>query len=265
MRKILIIVLIVILIILGYFTIISGLNIFGLNISSIKQIKEKSDILNSKLEQVSTLTSIDYPAAISTLNESSKQLILEKNNYAELVSYSSSEEVTAASQVEKYEMEYLWTKIGNHATKKGIVLKIDIRTSASGTPNVYDIYFTATGKYISISEFIASLEDDSSLAFKIEEFKLLPTINKDTVTEVANTTTLEATFTVKDIAINIDLGYQNSTNTNNLGSTSDSTNTKNNSNNTVNTNNTSNKDQASSVVNDIQNSISNDINYSKKH
>lgn len=254
MRKILIIVLIVILIVLGYFTVINGLKVFGANILSVKQIKEKSDTLNSKLRQVSTLTSTDYPAEINALNESAKQLILEKNNYADLVSYSSSEEVTAASQVEKYEMEYLWTKIGNHATKNGIVLKIDVRTSVSGTPNLYDIYFTATGKYISISEFITSLEDDSSLAFKIEEFRLLPTINKDTATEVTDTTTLEATFTVKDIAINIDMAHQNSPNVTNSTST----------NNTVNTNNTTSTDQASSVANDIQSSISNDINYSKK-
>lgn len=232
MRKILIIALIVILIVLGYFMVIDGLDVFGFNILSIQGIKEKNDKLNSKLGQVSTLTSTDYPTAISNLNESSKQLALEKANYADLVSFSSSEDVTAASQLEKYEMEYLWTKIGNHATKNKIVLKFDVKTSSTGTPNVYDLYFTANGEYVSISEFIASLEDDSSLAFKIEDFKLLPT-NDDT-------SELQATFTVRDISINIDTISESAQSMTGTTST----------------------DTVSSVVNDIKKSTSNDINYS---
>lgn len=194
MRKILIIIIIIILLILGYFMIIDGIKVLGINVLSIKQIKEKNDLLNSKLEEVSTLTSADYPATISSLNESAKQLSIEKANYADAVYFSSSNDVNMATQVEKYEMEYLWAKIGNHATKNKTVLKIDIKTSSSGTSNVYDLYFTSTGSYISISEFIAAIEDDSSLSFKIEDFKLLP----------ANNNELEATFTVRDISINID-------------------------------------------------------------
>lgn len=234
MRKILIIALILILIVLGYFMVIDGLDALGLNVLSIQGIKEKNDTLNSKLGQVSTLTSTDYPTAISNLNESSKQLALEKANYADLVSFSSSEDITAASQLEKYEMEYLWTKIGNHATKNKIVLKFDVKTSSTGTPNVYDLYFTATGEYISISEFIAALEDDSSLAFKIEDFKLLPTSE--------NTSELQAIFTVRDISINIDKISES------IQNTTDITNT----------------DMVTSVENDIQKSTSNDINYSNK-
>lgn len=232
MRKILIITLIVILIVSGYFMIIDGLNIFGLNILSIQGIKEENDRLDSKLEQVSTLTSTDYPTAINNLNESSKQLALEKTNYADLVSFSSGEDITAASQLEKYEMEYLWTKIGNHATKNKVVLKIDVKTSSTGTPNAYDLDFTATGEYVSISEFIASLEDDSSLAFKIENFKLLPK-NEDS-------TELQAMFTVRDLSININRISES----------------------TQSTTDTRNTDTVNSVINDIEKSTSNDINYS---
>lgn len=196
MRKILISVLIMLLIAVGYLMIFNGLDVFGAKILSVGQIKEQSDQLDDKLQQVSTLTSTDYPKAIKELNDSTKQLLIEKSNYADLVSYSSSEDITSSTQIEKYEVEYLWAKIGNHATKNGVTLKLDIKTSSTGTPNQYDLNFTANGKYVSISEFIAALEDDSSLGFKIEDFKITATTDS---TEI-----LQATFIVKDVAINID-------------------------------------------------------------
>lgn len=225
MRKILIMVLIIILLITGYLLLFKGLNVFSFSIASIWQIKDKSDNLDGKLQQVSTLTSTTYPKAIADLNDSTKQLLMEKDNYADLVTYSSNEDVNAASQLEKYEVEYLWTKIGNHATKNEVTLKLDIKTSTTGASSQYDLNFIATGKYASISEFIASMEDDSSLGFKIEEFKLNPSTES---TEI-----LQATFTVRDVAINI----QNIATTSTTGNTTNSiTNTTQTNTNTVNQN-----------------------------
>lgn len=218
MRKILIVVLIIILLFVGYLMLFNGINIFGWKVLSITQVKQESEALDSKLEQVSTLTSTVYPKAIKELNDSTKQLLIEKGNYADLVSYSSSEDVTSATQLEKYEVEYLWAKIGNHATKKGVTLKLDIKTSSQGTPNQYDLTFTATGKYVSISEFIAALEDDSSLAFKIEDFKLAATADSKEI--------LQGSFNVKDVAINIDK-ISSGTTTNNNTTNTNTTNTTN--------------------------------------
>lgn len=205
MRKILISILILILVVVGYLMVFNGLNVFGADILSVAQIKQESDQLDQKLQQVSTLTSTHYPKAIKDLNDSIKQLLIEKSNYADLVSYSSSEDITSATQIEKYEVEYLWAKIGNHATKNGVTLKLDIKTGSSGTPNQYDLSFTANGKYVAISEFIAALEDDSSLGFKIEDFKITATTDS---TEI-----LQATFMVKDVAININKVSSGTTNT----------------------------------------------------
>lgn len=206
MRKILIMILIVILLIIGYFMIMDGMEVFGVEILSFMGMKQKNEQLDLKLQLATSLTSTEYPSAIQELNTSSKQLVKEKSNYADLVTFSSSEEIAKASQFEKYEMEYLWTKIGNHATKNGVVLKLDVKTSSTGTPNQYDLYYTATGKYVSISEFITALENDSSLNFKVENFKLLPSQVATSTTEASaqDTTTLQATFVTKDVAINID-------------------------------------------------------------
>lgn len=216
MRKILIMILIVITLLVGYLMIVNGLNIFGWQVLSIGQIKDKSESLDSKLQQVSTLTSTTYPKAIKDLNDSTKQLLIEKESYADLVATSSTQDITTASHFEKYEVEYLWTKIGNHATKNGVTLKLDIKTSTTGANNEYDLSFIATGKYVSILEFIAALEDDSSLGFKIEDFKLNPST---TSTEI-----LQANFNVKGIAINIDTLSSNGT-TNTTGTTQGQTST----------------------------------------
>lgn len=196
MRKILIMVLIVILLVCGYFVIFNGMNVLGFDVLSVFQIKEKSEQLDSELQTVSTLTSVDQPKAIADLQENAKQLILAKEEYNDSVLNSSSDDITKATQGIQYEMEYLWAKVGNHATKNGINLKFEVRQNASGVANQYDLSFTVTGKYVAVSEFIASIENDSSLNFKIEEFKISPF--------EGSTDTLQATFIVKDIGIRVD-------------------------------------------------------------
>lgn len=195
MRKILIIVLIVLLLIAGYFSIFKGLNIFGVEIPSVFRIKDKSDNLDVQLEKLSTLTSVDRPKAMNDLNTSAKQLVIAREEYNDKVLYSSEEEIRQATQGIEYEMEYLWTKVGNHATKNGIILKMTVGGSSSGISGLYDLSFVATGKYVSISEFIAALENDSSLNFKIENAKVMPF--------EGNTENLQSTFKVRDISIRI--------------------------------------------------------------
>lgn len=196
MRKILIIALIVLLLVTGYFMIFNGLNIMGVQILSVFGIKDKSDALDENLQRVSTLTSVDRPNAMAELNDSAKQLVIAKDEYNDKILYSSEEEIEQATQGIQFEMEYLWTKIGNHATKNGIVLKMEVKQSSSGVQNQYDLHFSATGSYVSISEFIAALENDSSLNFKIENTKVQPF--------EGNTQNLQAEFDVKEISIRID-------------------------------------------------------------
>lgn len=215
MRKILIIVLIVLLLVFGYFAIFNGLNIFGLEILSIFQIKDKSEELDSKLQEVSVLTSIDQPKAMAELEDATKQFLIAKEEYNDKILYSSEEEIQEATQGIKYEMEYLWTKVGNHATKNGIVLKFEVVQSGQTEKGDkrYNLNFTATGQYVSISEFIAALENDSSLNFKIENCKVEPF--------EGNTENLKATFVVKGITIKID----KATNDNQTTSTQNKTDT----------------------------------------
>ncbi len=196
MRKILISILIVLLLVASYLIAFKGLNVFGINILSLKQIKDKNDKLDVELKEVSTLTSVDQPKAISDLNDSAKQLAIAKEEYNDKIIYSSSDSISIATQLKTYKTEYLGIRIGNHAKKNEVNLKYELKQSTSGVTGLYDMYFTVTGRYVSISEFIASLENDSSLNFKIENFKLQPNENNNEI--------LRSTFNVKDISVEID-------------------------------------------------------------
>lgn len=199
MRKILFLILIVLLLFVSYLVVFKGITVFGGQVLSIQQIKDKNTELDTELEKVSTLTSVDQPKAISDLNNNAKQLIIARDEYNNKILYSSSENIEQAKQTRPYETEYLMTVLGNHAKKNGINLRYELRTATAGGTSEYDIYFTVTGSYVSISEFVGSLENDSSLNFKIENFKLIP--------NSGNTENLQGTFVVKNI--NVKVGNNN--------------------------------------------------------
>lgn len=192
MKKLLIAVIITLLLVLLGFTFIKGLNIGELSILGISSIEEENKKLDIKLQEATKIASTDYQSKLKTLNDNSEELRKQKNLYEELVNVSTDTQISAANESKSYPIEYLLIRIENHADDEDVTLKIEIEKDISNAKNVYNMNFTATGKYIGIASFIEDVEDDSSLGFKIEGFKMLPTETDDIV---------EATFTCKDITI----------------------------------------------------------------
>ena len=252
MKKILISILIILLLALCCIAIINGITIGDIQILGISQIKEANSALDSKISEATVLASTDYKNILDTINTDIKKLQEEKKNYDDMVTISTDEEVKIANQYQKYEIEYLWTIIGNHATKEGVVIKMDI-ASGNGT-NVYNLNFTVNGSYIGTTEFISDIENDSALGFKIENFSMKPGASSDS---------LETTFTCKDITIkDINKSTTKNTTTNNKtteddteqSNTTNTTNTSNTTNttNTVNTNSTTNTTNTSLNSNSVR-------------
>lgn len=191
MRKILIGAFVILLCVLAYFMAVNGFSFFGMRILSIYEIKDDNDELNAQMERVQQLATQDYEKAKKDLTDRERELTSKKEEYTDLVAYSSSEDIDAASKLQKYEMEYLWGRFGSYATKNGIKLKLVLSTgSANGQ---YNITFTATGSYVGVTEFVSAIENDTSFSFKIENFKLTPQSGTDV---------LQATFDIKEVAIN---------------------------------------------------------------
>lgn len=234
MKKLLISILILLLIALSIFIGLKGFKIGSLEVLGVKGLQEKNDQLDTKLEQATKLASVDYKKAIGEVQENAKKLTEEKKRYDDIIALNVDTEGEVA-QIQKYEIETLWVKLGNHATSEGTTIKIEVTKGTNTTEDTYNLNFTATGSYISITDFISDIENDDTLGFKIENFKLIPSGEEDN--------SLQATFICKDIAIKeVDTSAimpqstinTNTSNTTNTNSTNNTTNA--NSTNTTNTN-----------------------------
>lgn len=191
MRKILLIVIIFLLLALGYVTLVNGLDLISFHVSSIKEVENESKSLKAKIEEVNTLIDVDYPKKISELRDASNKMKSARSEYLEYTNLSSDEEILAARTEKSYAIEFLWAKVGTHARREGINLKLEILSSSTGANNANDLGFTVQGSYIAITNFIYAIENDSDLDFRIQNFKLLP-YQKEI---------LEGTFKVYNIGI----------------------------------------------------------------
>ncbi|MBQ9297484.1 MAG: hypothetical protein IJ223_00345 [Clostridia bacterium] len=197
MKKVLILVIIILLGVMCYNTISNGYQIAGLSVYGIGKIKDESKNLDDKISNVHQLEEVSYPAKLSELNTAAKNLRSTKKTYEELVVYSSEQEILNASQSERYNIEVLWTRVGNHATANNVITKMDLVSSLDNTPNANDLKFTSTGNYSDLTDFIRDIEDDDKLGFTIDEFEMVPVAG-------GNGSVLQATFRVKDVFINSD-------------------------------------------------------------
>lgn len=193
MRKILISALIILLIVIFALMVASGINIGKFKIASVSEVIQENENLDNDIKKLNSTIETDYVSAKSNLDASFKKLQTSKQKYQDTIRYSTEEEIKAANQSEKYEIGYLWTKIGLYATKNNAVMQANV--SSGSVPGLYNISFTALGEYISISEFIYAIEDDSKLGFKIEDFTLSPTTDNDK---------LQATFVIRNVPIDSD-------------------------------------------------------------
>lgn len=215
MKKILISILIVLLIVMTGFTIFKGISIGNFKVLSASQINDKNTQLTAEIEIAQQLLKKNYPETKEKLASSISDLLSKKEEYFKLAKLSSDKEITKANTEETYLIEFLWARIGNHATSKGVNLTIDVKTGDAGDPMVKNLTITAKGYYVGIMDFVSSLENDDKLNFKIENFKL---VQEDEL--------LTATFNVRGIRIKTE-NVTNTTSDNTAQSQDDTTQTSN--------------------------------------
>ena len=172
MKKILISIIIILLIGLGYTIGVKSLSIGQLKLESVGDIKNASANLDQKFNTSKEISAKTYPKSIEDLDKVVRDLKTAKQQYqAKTLNNPDVQSNLGIIQVEKYNIEYLWTIIGNYATKNGVTLTLDIKSTSA--QDVYNLNFSLEGKYIGITDFIYSLEDDDELKFEIKDFKIL--------------------------------------------------------------------------------------------
>ncbi len=190
MRKILISVLVVLLLIGSAFFMVNGID--KLNIKGIKGLSQKNEQVDQKISDLSNVISVTYVNTESNLKRTANTLQDTKTEYENQAALSNSQNPSYASQLETYDIDYLWTKLGNYARDENVVIKIDLVSSGT-SKNLYNLNFATEGEYVNITNFIYEIENDSKLGFKIDEFKMSGGAQNG----------LSATFTCKEIPINV--------------------------------------------------------------
>ena len=168
---------------------VRGITIGNFQILSIPEIKSSSEKLDSEIESLNNLKNATYKKKLDELQSSIKDLTKAKQGYLDLASVSTDTEIQEANQEQIYAMEFLWDKVGTYATQEGLTLTWNI--VSIGVNSKYNLNFTITGSYIGIINYVYALENDSELAFRIENFKITS----------AGTNDVTATFLVSNITI----------------------------------------------------------------
>ena len=207
MKDILITVISILLTVVIIICMVKGLTVGSFRILSISNIKQESLNLDNEVDELNNLKNVTYKKKSDDLQTATKYLTTAKQKYLDLASVSSDEEIQEANLEQTYAMEFLWNKVGSYATKEGVTLKWDV--SSTGVNNKYTLNFTTTGSYVGVISYIYALENDSDLAFRIENFKM--TASGENVT---------ATFTVNNVAIKAEtISSASSNNTNEQANT----------------------------------------------
>lgn len=193
MRKILISILLILLIVLAYFTIFQGISIGSFKILGTGQIIELNNELTSKIDEANRKIKTDLQAKKNELSQNVDDLLENKESYYRLANISTESQINEANTEEVYNIEYLWLRVGRHARNEGVNMKMDVMNDNSKETNIKNLSFTVVGKYVGIIDFISSLEDDSELNFRIDNFKMLP-----------NGDNLQATFNVQGVRIKLE-------------------------------------------------------------
>ena len=227
MKKLLISIIIILLLGFCYVVGTKGIKAGALKLDSIKDIQTASENLEGKFDESKEISAKTYPTSIDDLDKVVKELKIAKQQYeAKTAGDPNTNTSLGVIQVDKYNIEYLWTIIGNYATKNGVKLTLDIKST--NTSDVYDLNFKVQGKYVGITDFIYNLEDDDELKFEISDFKISSQndetkTNTDTNTVAQNNSkknntsnknntnstnkndgiNLYASFTVENIGINL--------------------------------------------------------------
>ena len=193
MRKLLLGLITVLLLALSIYMAVYGISLGSIQVNGIPAIQEENLKLDNKIENASKVRNTDYPNSVTALEGAYKKLMTEKESYEQIVALGVDENGNTLNKIQEYEMEKIWVTMGNYAKKQGVDLKMDI-TSNNSITKTYDLNFTITGGYIQIIDFLYDIERDSTLVFKIENFKL-----------VAGETTdvLVGTFAWRDVKLKI--------------------------------------------------------------
>lgn len=198
MRKVIIFLVLILLIVACWEVVVEGFAIGqDFTIYSYEVVESSSKGLDTLISQLVNANDMEFPREKQNLKTAINEYQSKKQEYEELqaVVEKNTTEIDL-NLVDIYDVDFLWTIIGNYGTEEGINLKFDVVKSLTSTISseeytICDLRFTVSGDYIPITDFIYDLEDDSRLSFEISSFQI-----------AKGAENLQATFVVREVPIN---------------------------------------------------------------
>lgn len=186
LRKLLLIALCVLLGYGIYNSVMQGYTFQNFEVKSYATLVDENKNLDAKVSELKTENEVKFPSTERRLQSVKNEYKSKKEAYEELTATASKEDIAEANKKEQYMLDFLWMKVGTYANANDVKIKINPDV---GTPVVE---FNVTGKYISIINFIYDLENDTELAFNVDNI-VMQGGSSDSVTK--------ATFKVSGINI----------------------------------------------------------------
>lgn len=210
MRKITIFLLLVLCVWGAYTVIEKGFDYGSFQLSNYSDLEKKSNQLKSEIAALETKKESQYEAKKTTLSAAVKNYKDKKEQYETLLAETEAlqQDEVQYTAVDLYDIDFLWTIVGNYATEEGVILQFDVTKSPTLSSNKLsssdeyifcDLNFTVTGEYIPITDFIYDIEDDDRLNFEISDFSLAKVEEE---LQKKGEGPLKTTFVVKSVPIN---------------------------------------------------------------
>lgn len=152
----------------------------------------------------------NYESSISAVESAKAEYKKEKEKY-EAISDETIRIIKEANTEEKYNIEFMWVKLGSYAKSNNLTLSLiepgsEVKTETTTTQptqqttteankNVPEVSssnefrISVKGDYIDVSSFIFDIENDAELRFKLDKIKM----------EYAGSNQINASFVVKNL------------------------------------------------------------------
>ena len=218
MKNILLTILTILITVIMVIVMKSGINIGSLHVLGFQEIADENQKLLDVIAQ-SKQKNNEYTDKLQTINSDSEKLATAKKEYFDLVQVSTASEIQEAMQIKSYRVEYLWSRVGNHATKEGVKVKMEIASSSMGDSAYKDLKFTVNGNYLAITNFIYDLENDESLDFTIDGFDMKSDVASFTVKDVKIIQEEKSSMTSSQNSVDNSNNANNTNNTNTVSET----------------------------------------------
>lgn len=201
MRKVFMSIIVGLLLIWTIYFMVKGSEAIG--VKGFLGLKEENEMLEKRISTLNKTINNSFSGALVTLDSAKDNLIDTKTEYENQAALTSLNNTSYTA--EKFDIELLWTRLGNFAKDENVRIKMDVvqNTDTDIGKDLYDLDFTVSGTYDGITNFIYDIEKNETLGFKIDNFQMTGAGEM-----------IEASFECREISVNFGKQLEKTTDTN---------------------------------------------------